>query len=311
METLTTTGPRHDGESASKKRSIPNGPSATRSVGPCRPKTFTSSEGLRALLTRLHEAGPKGWKQDPIAAELMEFVANKYASLARKHGLDPWEAASAAFDVMRTKAARCANDPWAVITHAVRITCIAEERAQGLLCSTHQARRPQVSAFHDAERFGDRANPLIDYHPAFRVNHDHDEADEPPANTDIAIPAEAAINEAISLFTVLGWPAETARAAVEHVAVALARSGNRHSAYETLRRDKHARAILDLSAGSWAAVLKTLLGHPHPAYASTSAGRGVLLRLIIGESLPLLLRDDDLVLTVSLSAPGPSGSRSL
>lgn len=310
METLTTTGPRHDGGPVGQKRSSPTMPSATRTERRTGTMTFTSSEGLRALLTRLHDAGPEGWKRDPIAAELMEFVANKYASLARKHGLDRWEAASAAFDVMRTKAARCADDPWAVITHAVRITCIAEERAQGLLCSTHQARRPHVSAFHDAERFGDRTNPLIDYHPAFRVNDDLDEGDEPPADTNIALPAEAAVNEAIRLFTVLGWPSETARAAVEHVAVALARSGNRHSVYETLRRDKHARAILDLSAGSWAAVLKTLLGHPHPAYASTSAGRGVLLRLIIGESLPLLLHDDDLVLTVSLSAPGRGGGRS-
>jgi len=29
----------------------------------------------------------------------------------------------------------------------------------------------------------------------------------------------------------------------------------------------------------------------------------VLLRLLIGESLPVLLRDDDLVLSVSLAAP--------
>jgi len=49
--------------------------------------------------------------------------------------------------------------------------------------------------------------------------------------------------------------------------------------------------------------LKVLLGNPHPAYAATSTGRGVLLRLLIGESIAVLLRDDDLVLTVSLSAP--------
>ena len=36
---------------------------------------------------------------------------------------------------------------WAIITHAVRITCVYEERAQGLLCSVHQARRAHVSAF--------------------------------------------------------------------------------------------------------------------------------------------------------------------
>ena len=50
--------------------------------------------------------------------------------------------------------------------------------------------------------------------------------------------------------------------------------------------------------------MKALLGNPHPAYAATTAGRGVLLRLLIGESLPVLLRDDDLVLTISLASPG-------
>ena len=105
---------------------------------------YRTSEGLRALLKRLHAAGQRAWEHDPVAAELMAFAAEKYAALAHKHRLDPWEAASAAFDVMRTKAARTADDPWAVITHAVRITCIAEERGQGLLCSTHQIGRAHV-----------------------------------------------------------------------------------------------------------------------------------------------------------------------
>src|SRR5699024_1235855 len=74
---------------------------------------FTTSEGLRALLHGLYAAGPGAWEHDPTAAKLMTFVAEKYAPLARKHGLDPWEAAGAAFDVMRTKAAREAVDPWA------------------------------------------------------------------------------------------------------------------------------------------------------------------------------------------------------
>src|SRR5690625_6827167 len=76
---------------------------------------------------------------------------------------------------MRTPSARRAMDPWAVVTRAVQITCIAEDRAQGLLCSVHQARRPHVSVFHDAERFSDRENPLTDYHPAFQIPaHDPD-----------------------------------------------------------------------------------------------------------------------------------------
>src|SRR5699024_3747718 len=76
-------------------------------------------------------------------------------------------------------------------------------------------------------------------------------------------------------------------------------------AYETLRRDQHARALLDLPGRSWTALLKALLGSPHPALAAAPAGRGVLLRLLIGEALPGLLRDDDLVLTLCLAAPTP------
>ncbi len=130
---------------------------------------FTTGEGLRTLLTRLHEAGEGAWTSDPVARELMAYAAQKYTPLARKHGLDPWEAASAAFDAMQYASTRRADDPWAMVTHGVRITCIFEERAQGLLCSVHQARRPHVSAFHDPERFGDRDNALMDYDPAFHV----------------------------------------------------------------------------------------------------------------------------------------------
>ncbi len=269
---------------------------------------FTTSEGLRSLLTRLHDAGAGAWERDPAAAELMLFAAEKYASLARKHGLDPWEAASGAFDVMRTKAARRADDPWAVITHAVRITCVAEERGQGLLCSTHQARRPHVSACHDAERFGDRTNPLIDFHPAFHVTDHHDtgiagaEGGEGTSTT-----ATLLVEDAIGLFRILGWPGEIARASVEHVCAALARAGGRQNAHETLRRDQHARASLDLPRKSWTALLKVLLGNPNPVYAPTNTGRGVLVRLLIGEPLTALLGDDDLVLAVSQSAPRVGG----
>lgn len=277
------------------------------------PEDFTTREGLRALLHRLHETGPHAWEHDPIAREVMAYAADKYAALARKHGLDPWEAASAAFDVMRARATRTADDPWGVVTHAVRITCIAEERGQGLLCSTHQARRPHVSAFHDPERLSDRENPLTDYHPAFHYTDDDPTETDASSSTggsdEACTSAGSAMEDAIALFTLLGWPPHIARAGVEHVCQALARIGNRRSAYEALRRDKHSRALLDVSADAWTALLKALLGHPHPSYAATVAGRGVLLRLLIGEPLRVLLRDDDLVLMIALAAPS-DGSRS-
>ncbi|GAB3767883.1 hypothetical protein [Microlunatus parietis] len=275
---------------------------------------FTTSEGLRALLHRLHETGPGAWQHDPAARELMEYTADKYRSLARKHGLDPWEAVTAAFEAMQYRSTREADDPWAILTHAVRITCIFEERAQGLLCSVHQARRPHVSAFHDPERFSDRETPLADYHPAFHTTDRHDGLDAGSAadnrgdgggrGSDRAcISAGSAAEDAIALLCLLGWPVEIARAAVEHVCGALTKTGTRQTAYEALRRDRHVRALLDLPGRSWTALLRALLGNPHPAYTATTTGRGVLLRLLIGESLEVLLRDDDLVLALSLAAP--------
>lgn len=266
---------------------------------------FTTSAGLRALLNRLHAAGPGAWSADPIAQELMRYAADKYAALARKHHLDPWEAASAAFDVMRTPSARRASDPWAVVTRAVQITCIAEDRAQGLLCSVHQARRPHVSVFHDAERFSDRENPLTDYHPAFQIpatepDLDHTGAVEVPA---ASTSATTAVDETVRLFVLLGWAEPVARQSIEHVCGVLARTGARHTTFENLRRDTYARHLFDLPKTSWSGLLKVLLGNPHPAATGTSAGRGVLLRLLIGETLELLLRDDDLVLTIALAAP--------
>ena len=273
---------------------------------------FTTSEGLRALLIRLHEGGEDAWVHDPVARDLMEFAADKYRALARKHKLDTWEAVAAAFDAMQYRSTREANDPWAIITHAVRITCVYEERAQGLLCSVHQARRAHVSAFHDPERFSDRDTALADYHPAFHTTDTHPsdidtEPRESLGSAQACMSASSAAEDAIAILCLLDWPADTARASVGHVCGALMKAGTRQSAYEALRRDRHARALLDLPRHSWTALLKALLGNPHPAYAATTTGRGVLLRLLLGETLDLLLRDDDLILALALAAPNGRG----
>ena len=269
---------------------------------------FTSGEGLRALLNRLCDGGEDAWVHDPVARKLMEFAADKYAALARKHKLDAWEAVTAAFDAMQYRSTREANDPWAIITHAVRITCVYEERAQGLLCSVHQARRAHISAFHDPERFSDRDTPLADSHPAFHTTDPHDAGDEPGDSGELGSgqacrSATSAAEDAVVLLGLLGWPADVARASVEHVCGALMKAGSRHAAVEALRRDRHARALLDLPRRSWNVLLKALLGNPHPAYRATSAGRGLLLRLLVGETLDVLLRDDDLILALALAAP--------
>ncbi|WGU91380.1 hypothetical protein FAM23877_05715 [Propionibacterium freudenreichii] len=79
---------------------------------------------------------------------------------------------------------------------------------------------------------------LDDYHPAFHVTDAHhgEDAEAAPPDRDSSgvTSATAAVEDAITLLVLLGWPAGTARAAVEHVCVALTRVGNRHTAYETL-----------------------------------------------------------------------------
>ncbi|WP_337250258.1 hypothetical protein [Psychromicrobium xiongbiense] len=159
------------------------------------PQALLSSEELRRELHRLHDAGDGAWAHDPAAADLMEYVHDKYAALARRHELDPWEAVSAAFDAMRTRSVREAHDPWGVITHAVRITCIYEKRAQGLLCSVHQARRPHVSSFHDPDRFSTRAYPIVDDHPLLKtIDEQYNRAEE---SGDTSTPVLVAVARAI------------------------------------------------------------------------------------------------------------------
>ena len=94
----------------------------------------------------------------------------KYAGLAHKYGLEPTDAAAAAFEVMRMRSTRVAEDPWAVVTHAVELTLIYESRAEGLLCSTGQARKTAGLDYHDAQRFADRESDIADYHPAFHFH---------------------------------------------------------------------------------------------------------------------------------------------
>ncbi|WOF24605.1 hypothetical protein N8K70_08125 [Microbacterium betulae] len=124
---------------------------------------FESPEGLRALLTRLHESDSGAWHRDREAAELMRYTAARYRPLARKHGLDSWEIASAAFEVMLAPSTRKADDPWAVVTRAVQITCGVEVRAAGMLVSSGKVRHmSRIAGFHDA--IGN-ADGLVDSFP--------------------------------------------------------------------------------------------------------------------------------------------------
>ena len=115
---------------------------------------------------------------------------------------------------------------------------------------------------------------------------------------------ESAVEDTIALLCLLGWEPELARAAVECICARLAESVSRAGAYESLRRDRHARALLDIPAPSWYRLLRIILGSPDAHLTGTNASRGVLLRLLIGESLRHLLTDVDLAVAVTVAAPG-------
>ena len=264
---------------------------------------FTTASGLRMLLTELHYAGPDAWRYDPDAAALMEYATDKYASLATKHGLEPDDAAYAAFNVLRTDAVRKAYNPWAVTTRAVQVWLIYDERANGLLCSTHQARRAEVSAHHDAERFGDHETSLLDYHPAFQVpaavdRCDDDDEDGPPAVT-----VHDAFEMTVKLFTALGWPEHVVRHAITYVTSRLMDCGSRGTAHEGLRKDPLALRALDLPQSSWTTLLTTVLGNPRPDHEHTKRGHGIWYRFLLGETPTELLAEDNLVRAISSSAP--------
>lgn len=263
---------------------------------------FETSDGLRALLDRLHKTGDHAWNNDPEVASLMRHAARRYANLAHKHGLDPWEAASAAFDAMRTAAVRNAIDPWAVVTRAVQVTMIAEDRANALLCSVHQARRSKYAVLHDVDRFCDRDERFPEFQrPLYSQQCQGPDDAVPPDGPPTS--AAAAVDDATALLALLGWDDEQAREVVDFICTRLAELGSRAATYEALRRDRHARALLDVPGVAWNRVLRIVLGTPDPDLGQYRAARGVLLRLMIGEPLQSLLSDLELVLAVEASVP--------
>lgn len=260
------------------------------SAPPASHGAFEDSAGLRALLTRLHATGDGAWRHDSEAAELMRFCSRRYAALAAKYGLGADDAAVAAFEAMRNPSARLAADPWAVVTTAVRITLIAEHRAQGLLTSTHRARRAQYNRFHDPERFSDRDTDVAAWHPNLQTP---DPADAIPHDDEDYGAVGRAVEDAGVFLTLLGWDAATAHRAVDYLAARLATAGDRTRAYNALRRDPTVCALLDLPQLAWVGLIRVVIGHPDSDHIARRAG--LLARLLTGEDLRTLLQDDDLV----------------
>ena len=271
--------------------------------------SFVTPEGLRSVLVRLHErdeCGYWGWRQDREAERLMQYTIRKYRSLARNHHCEPEDSAYAAFEAMRTRAVRCADDPWAVITRAVQVSLIAEERACGLLCSPAQARRREVMQHHDARRFGEDETGLLELLAQSRAPGGVCPTAVPPAPSPGQVrptSASEALDLVISMFVALGWPANSATCSLDYISTRLIEAGDRHVAHAYLRRDEAGRAALDLERSPWATILRIVLGNPDKASAGTRAGLGVLAMLMCDWTVVDLLADDGLVVEIRDAAP--------
>lgn len=266
---------------------------------------FATAEGLRLHLLDLAYAGRDAWRTSPEATELMTHTMKKYVGLAHKYGLGPAEAAAAAFEVMRMRSTRVADDPWAVVTHAVELSLIYESRAEGLLCSTGQARKTAGLDYHDAERFADRESEIADYHLAFHFNAKMADpyAPKPDESEDVSTNAFFALEDAVTFFKELGWRDRDARLGLECIAARLSQCGDPRKAYVSLRRDGTGPGWPDVDQYGWLTMLRAVLGDPHIDYANTDRGRGILLRLCSGEVLADLFDDRRLADAVEAIAP--------
>lgn len=245
---------------------------------------FAGAEGLRALLTRLHQAGPGAWHRDREVRALIEFSVSKYRRLAIKWDRDPSEAGHAAFIAMQGEWIRRADDPWGAVTIAVQRTLRAEATAERLMISTDKARRREQAEFPRPVRASEHEEFLYDIlaEPGIPDGTDPAETDSPSAR------------QAALLLTALGWPADVAEGAVDYVTDRLSDIGDRRRAFDSLRRDRSIPAHLDITPTTWTRLLRLLLGAP--GQPGRAMRRGILIRLLLGESPAELLADDELVL---------------
>ncbi|MDR7381237.1 hypothetical protein [Promicromonospora iranensis] len=290
---------------------LPTTPEASETQGE-RP-LFTTGEGLRILLIRLHMDGQRAWSTDPEATELIEFCMAKYAGMAKKYRQTPHDAAFAAFEALRAPATAEADDPWGVVTRAVQLSLMAEDRANGLLCDQSRARRLLTSDQHDATRFSDYeldgarsietvTGATITVDPALLDHLDAVDAAVSSRPSQIAaVEARTALDVAAKVLAGFGWDPTDARGCLDYIAERLTITGDTARAFEYLRRDKTALGRFDLELRRWTALCAVVLGHPHhPALAVRD---GLLARLMRGQRTTELLGDERLVRALVAASP--------
>ena len=246
---------------------------------------FTSAEGFRAFLRRLE--GDGSWATDPGVPELLAFVRAKYERLARKWERDPDDALAIAFFIMRTEAAREADDPWAMLTSAVARKLKAEAHSDWLMVSVERASHPAQIEHERPVRAG-----------AYEHILDRLVAPEAPEGEDDAQWLSFTLT---GILIGLSWPRAVAEGCVDYILDRVIRSGRREAAADALRRDITMLALYQLPRASWLVLLRELLGPiGRPGQV---VRRGMIARLLLDEPVPELLADDRLVLSLHEAAP--------
>lgn len=255
---------------------------------------FTTGEGLRELLIKLNEHN--AWATSPVAAELMVYATQKYTPIAKAWHREPADAAYEAFVAMRQRTTLRADDPWAVITRAVALGIAAEVHADRNMTSQDKARRPSKRPSEEPMRAGHYEEFFYDVHPhAHSLYARHDGGEDHSADRVI---------RATCVFLVLtDWPARPVEQAVDYIAHRVTGLSSRDSAVEIVSKERHIAIRLGYGPEEWAALVRLVIG--------TKTGKrktgqyGLFARVLLGDDVADLLRDDDLVETSRRSSCAP------
>ena len=273
--------------------------------------SFTTSDGLRRLIHRLNTegAGPRPKLGRTMAAEarqatlaelaarseldreaaaLFAYIIRRYAQLCRKWDREPLDAAVAAFEAMQGDYILGADDPWAIITIAVRASVISEAQSEKLLISPDRARQGDTIDWDSPVRAGEHEEFLFGLAP------DRDAA-EPES------PTWAHMHRVITgLFGEFRWDRGVIDLAVTYVLNRLLAAGEPGRAHEHLRRAPSMPAQLDMSTARWRAFLRILFDGR--ASENAPVRRGLLHRVALldpkghlDELIEELADDSDLI----------------
>lgn len=257
---------------------------------------FRTSEGLREVLTSLNEHN--AWATSPVAAELMVFATGKYTPIAKAWHRDPADAAYEAFLAMRQPTTLRADDPWAVITRAVALGIAAEAHADRNMTSQDKARRPSKRPSEEPMRAGHYEEFFYDVHPHAPSPHTRDGDDEDES-------VDRVIRATCVFLVLTDWPARPVEQAVDYIAHRITGLTSSSSAREIVSRELHIAIRLGYTPAEWAGLVRLVVGTK--TGKRKSGDYGLFARVLLGDDVADLLRDDALVQASRRAAVAPTG----